>query len=59
MKIFIAQTKEEIYGGEVGCTDNVTDTLTLLAMIRNVCNRSNKWRKFVLKELRYYDRKES
>ena len=55
MKIFIAQTKEEIYGGEVGCTDNVTDTLTLLAMIRNVCNRSNKWRKFVLKELRYYD----
>ena len=55
MKIFIAQTKEEMYGGAVGCTDNATHTITLLAMIRNVFNRSNKWRKFVLKELGYYD----
>ena len=39
--ILIAQTEEEIYGSAVGCTGNVTHTITLLAMIRNVCNRSN------------------
>ena len=36
MTIFIAQTEEEIYGGAVGCTDNVSHRIKLLAMIRYV-----------------------